>query len=803
MNPITVKSCLRGVRISLLGCCAVGAVMAGSHAQAQAQSGPAPGVEDIIVTAQKREQNLQDVPIAITALSQTALQANRIVSVMDLGNMAPNLTIRPTAGGIGVANYSMRGSVSYGSVPGQDKAISTYLDGVYIGSSFGSAFELPDIERIEVLRGPQGTLFGRNSTAGAVSVVTRDPSGESSLRQVFTIGNYDQFRSSTRVDLPAWGPVSVSASFTHSERTGDIKNLGAGTVWNRTGPNTGQGIQVSPKTLGDENNDSVFVAVKFQPSDDFKTTYKFDWSDSHFTPEGNAIGVYTPDYLAAIGVPTAIVDAVKLSFAAYPLEIAGSHRPDSVNNAYTTPGYSRTQGHNLTSMLRLNDNISLKNILAFRKSRIFANSEYSGFGGVKITQAAYDQLVTIGYPAAAAPFYVGTPLLFGTSQVKNEFKQWSEELQLNYDSDLLTLTLGGIWYHSKSTTGAPDGLGSSTFLVPVLGGAQVIGGNLFVGEKNYSDNKATSIAGYGQAEIHVTPELDILGGIRVTRDKKSGIAYNFSNSQGVYPFTYRKTRPSFMGGVNYRPMDGILLYAKYSTGYVSGGSVSGIAFADETVKSWEGGVKADLFDRRLRANLALFTADYKNIQSVGSGATLTPPRRDLGTVVVSEGDLDTKGFELELNAVPLRGVTLTGALGYTDSKFSNINPLLRAPDSYAAQRPNWTANLSAQYETLPLFDETTMMLRLDATWRSKNRVISQTGLPAAYDDLLYSDAMWKLNGRVALKNISISGANAELAAWVRNLTNADNPTFPIFLYYGASATYERARTYGVDLTFEF
>ena len=202
-----------------------GALLALAAPPVAAQNRNDVSVEEIIVTAQRREQNLQDVPIAITAISQTALQTNRITSVMDLNTQAPNLTLRSTAGGIGVANFSMRGSVSYGSVPGQDKAISTYLDGVYIGSAFGSAFELPDLERIEVLRGPQGTLFGRNATAGAINVVTRDPSGKFGVRQVVTVGNYDQFRSSTRVELPALGSLSASVSYTHNERTGDMKNL--------------------------------------------------------------------------------------------------------------------------------------------------------------------------------------------------------------------------------------------------------------------------------------------------------------------------------------------------------------------------------------------------------------------------------------------------------------------------------------------------------------------------------------------------------------------------------------------------
>lgn len=772
-----------------------GALLALAAPPVAAQNRNDVSVEEIVVTAQRREQNLQDVPIAITAISQTALQTNRITSVMDLNTQAPNLTLRSTAGGIGVANFSMRGSVSYGSVPGQDKAISTYLDGVYIGSAFGSAFELPDLERIEVLRGPQGTLFGRNATAGAINVVTRDPSGKFGVRQVFTVGNYDQFRSSTRVELPALGSLSASVSYTHNERTGDMKNLGAGTVWNRNGPRTRQGIAVSPKTLGDQNSESVFVAVKFEPSDNFKTVYKFDWMHGDFTPEGNAAVALTPQLLGPFG------DALALAYAANPVALAGNERPKAVNNSFSTPGFQRVEGHNMTTTVRLADDLTVKNILAYRRSYIYANSDIGGLGGLVVTQAVADNLAGIaGFPPGSLNILIGSPYVPIASQVQNRFKQWSDEIQFNYDSQMLTLTAGAIYYHSNAVNGAPDGLRQTVVLSPVFGG------NLFEGRRNLSFNTASSLAGYAQAEVHVTPELDVIGGIRVTKDKKSGTAY-LNNAaafnQLAFPFTYKKTKPNYSIGANYRPNDGILVYAKYSTGFVSGGSVSDIPFPPETVKAWEGGIKADLFDRRLRANLALFKADYKNIQSVGGGATLTPPRNDLSTIVVRESDLDTKGFELELNAAPIRGVSLNASLGYTDVKESNVNTFLRPPGSLPTARAKWTSTLSAQYETDPLFSDTTVMARVDASWRSKIQTLSQTNLLPDYDAFLVSDDLWLINGRVALRHLNLAGADVELAGWVRNLTDAGNPTFPIYYTFSGSATYERARTYGLDLSFEF
>src|SRR5579863_6519715 len=161
-------------RLALFGCTAIAAAGFVTGAFAQTQTAPQEGsqLSEVVVTAQKRTQNLQDVPIAVTAVTPQMLQTHRIAQVMDLNGVVPNLRVHLTAGGTQIPSFEMRGVVSYGVVPGSDKEISLYMDGVYIAATRGSTFELPDIARIEVLRGPQGTLFGRNATGGAISIIT-------------------------------------------------------------------------------------------------------------------------------------------------------------------------------------------------------------------------------------------------------------------------------------------------------------------------------------------------------------------------------------------------------------------------------------------------------------------------------------------------------------------------------------------------------------------------------------------------------------------------------------------------------
>src|ERR1700753_1377341 len=229
-----------------------------AHAQqAPVEAARATGLEEIVVTAQRREQRLQSVPISITALSSEALKANRIETVADLNAVAPNLTVRLGAGGNQSPNYTLRGILGASSAAGQDKGVSPYLDGVYLQAQSGSIFELADIERIEVLKGPQGTLFGRNATGGAIQIITKDPTGELGGYQEFTAGNYAIFRSKTHVDLPAFGPVSASITYLHSQRDGDTKNSGAGTQWNYYGTGTESGTLTSPSRLGDDDTNAV------------------------------------------------------------------------------------------------------------------------------------------------------------------------------------------------------------------------------------------------------------------------------------------------------------------------------------------------------------------------------------------------------------------------------------------------------------------------------------------------------------------------------------------------------------------
>jgi iron complex outermembrane receptor protein len=781
-------------------------------------------VQEIVVTAQKREQSLQDVPISITALSADAIAANRIQDVRDISAVAPNLTVRVGAGGNQTPNYSMRGVLTGGTAAGTDKGISLYLDGVYIQNVQGSIMALADIERIEVLKGPQGTLFGRNATGGAISIITRNPAGHFGVKQDFTYGNYNQFISKTRVDLPQIGPISAAVTYMHSERDGDVENLGAGTTWDY-GPATGgaMGLRTSPKRLGDENINAWAASVRFDLNPDLDLIYKFDYTQNRYSP--NAQGV------AYLNSP---IFSQLYATSPNPMSPITKQRPDAVNNWFSTPGYARSLGHNLTASYRVNDNLTFKNILAFRSTRLDNTFQLDGLGGFINSPVALGPGISL--PVASIPGTGGTPGAVGAPfnfLVNNGYtyeEQVSDEFQINITTERANVTAGYIHFRDHNVTAGYESVFNTNIWSAFSGQNTPANGTPFaiVGNPGYVNTTVDveSDAFYLQPEIHVTKQLDAVAGIRFTRDHKKGVEIVPNPSAAIVAgapvasnVRYRDDHISYVAGLNYRYNQDILTYVKYATGYISGGQLATISFAPEEALSWEAGLKADLFDRRWRSNLAIFNVKYKKIQYTTSG-TLTgvPSAFFFSQAVVPSADAKASGFEWENTIVPMSGLTLTANLGYTNFQWisSTVFPGFQVqsgiPGYQVFGRPKWTANLAAQYETPEVFRGGHFMARLDANFRSKilntSDVTPGSTIDSPEDPALREAAttggQWIVNGRLALADMELGGGGkTQVALWARNIF--DNRNIAQFVGLGpvGSVIYERARTFGVDVSFEF
>ncbi|EHJ61731.1 TonB-dependent receptor [Novosphingobium pentaromativorans] len=777
---------------------------------AQASHG---GIEEIVVTAQRREQNLQDVPVAVTAVTASTIEGNRIQNVNDLSSIAPNLSVREGAGGSKLPQYSLRGIYTYGSAIGADKGVSLYIDGVYIQSVVGSILDFADIERIEVLRGPQGTLFGRNATGGAISVTTRKPTGVLGFRQDATIGNFNQLRTKTRVDLPRIGPFAITASYMHSERDGDTRNLGAGTQVD-FGPatNGAKGVYTAPRRLGDENNEGVFVAVDADFDPDLKVSYKFDYAQSDYTAGATGLSYLAgPSALQYGGTPPSLAGYSFYNASPNPMTPISLTRPDAVNNAYSLGGMTKSQGHNLTLEWSATDNLTLKNIAAYRTSETTNTlTQLDGLGGLQL-------------PATSGGF----PFVFVLNNSSNDDRTFTNEFQLNYSTDRVNVTAGLLYFdYHQVAGGAPN-------LYNVLSGSPVIGQNTssfptpFVLPRNTgyvpSEVDVTSKAAYAQGEFHLTDALSVVGGIRFTQDKKSGretvpgsVAMP-SNGASV-PIRYKDDRVTYLIGVNYKPTDDILAYAKYSTGYISGGQLATITFEPETASSLEAGVKADLFDRMLRTNVALFHVDYKNIQVATLGSlTGIPSAANFGQAIIPFADSRAYGFEFESTLVPMDGLTLTANVGYTDfdwkkdTIFAGLLNGAGAPGVKEFFRPKWTGSTSAQYKFYDVVGGGDLVFRADLNYKSKTRLsndITPGSGPTAQADPAYvkgvtGQEQFILNGRIALTQVPIGPLKGEVAVWGRNLLDDDSIVQATGLGFAVAVIYERQRTYGLDFSIQF
>jgi len=810
-----------------------------------AQDGSTGGLEEIVVTAQKREQSLQDVPIAVTAVTEENIQANRIFSVNDLSSIAPGLVVKPSPGGNSVPAFTIRGAESFGVVAGSDKQVSIYIDGVYIGSPRGSIFDLPDIQRLEVLRGPQGTLFGRNATAGAISVTTRDPSGWFGGRLEASAGNLDSYRVRATLETPEIGPFSAYFSYVRNYRRGATRNANGGLLWDRSDLSSRVGAQRSSKWLGTVDTNSYFAAVKFEPTDTFKLVYKYDRSDDAGSPDPSGFIAY--DASAGGGLLGNFLTALYSSQDVY--AAPDGKRPSVVANGWATDRVQRVQGHSATATWQATDDISVKNVFAYRKAYVFGAAAIDGVSSLTFTQEALVPYATLtafsligrfpgivdeasaqaaipGFVNQLAPL-VGQRFVSVASQSESLSKQWSNELQVNYTSDKLQLTVGGLWFHSKDEAGGP-GPSQNTVSFTTL----PVTGVIPAGNEGRYFPKATSLAAYAQLEYKILPQLEIVAGARITHDEKTSVFrwdIDGVSQPNIVPPKYSKTKPNFQIGLNWEPADSVLIYGKYATSFVSGGSTGGIAYEPETAKSVELGAKADFFNHRLRTNLALYNVVYNNMQQPssttadGSVASVLPALTELygadtatalltnlSTFVNTVGKMRARGFELEVAAAPVVGVTLGGSLSYTDSK------LLSAPANVLAgyagvfnlqHRPDWTAGVNATYETPALFGDTTLQFRADGLYRS---AVGMSISPAVE---VYADGsnsaveripgFWLVNGRIALRHLALGPVEGELSLWGKNLTNRKDATNVLWTPLATAANYVEPRTYGAELSIQF
>lgn len=751
-----------------------------NSAQAQSQAGQQNdgGLQDIIVTAQKREENLQRVSVAVTAMTADVLENQRITNASGLSAVVPNFQVARQPSNAALPSYALRGVLGGETAAQIDNGVSIYIDGVYLGRSSGSLFDIADVERLEVLRGPQGTLFGRNTTGGAVNFITRSPSGEFGVRQDVSYGRYDEFRTRTRIDLPEVAGFKASMTFAHREVDGYVRNLAAGVERDYTQATGGRiGISRAAKTLGAENVDSVFVAVRYDDGGPFTADYKFDFTDF----EGSQLGLQVIGFRGPDDVPGSnplgaeIARILSLQPILGGTNIVSTKPLDEIYDPQRGTDTLRAQGHSLTLAYEVSNQITLKNISAYRrlKSVSYGNS----FDGNKLVDP---------YGGTGADFTV----LNAISQRKQY--QLSNEFQILGRSDRLNWVVGAFYFEEHGRDYNPVQF-FKTF--PAQGEPVSISP-----ADNFTDANAinSSFALYGQGSLKLTDRLTLTAGARHTWDKRREINY-LTSPVSDERADFNEITWQLVG--EYQATSDIMAYAKASTGYLSGGIYNGRPFDAEKITSFEAGIKSQWFDNRVRFNVAAFLANYNDLQV----AIFTTVQN-----YENAGKARIKGLEAELTIVPIDGLQISANLGLLDFKYQEYFSTAATGSledisaiALRERTPKITFAPGVQYETQAMANGSYLSFQIDATYRGKIHYAIIPYADANLADAAKAHAHMIVNGRIGLVDMPLAGAKAKLSMWVHNVFDKRAMAFGTDVSGLVSASFNKPRTAGVDLSFSF
>ena len=450
----------------------------GQGASAAAKRAQAPMIEEVIVTAQKREQTLQESPLSISAFGAAQLEAAGAFNIADIGEITPNVTLLGAAASNSTMAVTIRGVQSQEPSLAVDSKVGLYIDGVYYARLTGALFDVADLERIEVLRGPQGTLWGRNTIGGAINAITKRPAGELGFEQKLSAGNYGYYRSITSLDTPEFLGVSAKLSYMKTERDGLVKNTFKGAV----------------RELGDSDAEALRVAVRWQPAglDALIVDYAYDRYESDAAPRSFQLTEVDPGMAAS---PTAFVSGQGIIVNPYhtAAQTVSNRQRSKVYSDFVEKESTRLSGHALTVSWAF-ESAELKAITAYRDyKRKLDGSDFDG--GVH-----------------AVP-------LFHSSNDESQH-QFSQELQLVGDGmeSRLQYVAGLYYFEEKAKSLNPQ---TTSLIVGLTNGIPTI--MSFPSSLLYTTNNE-SWAAYTQ--LSYTPDLwsdrlTLTLGARYTEDKKA------------------------------------------------------------------------------------------------------------------------------------------------------------------------------------------------------------------------------------------------------------------------------------------
>jgi len=714
----------------------VSAIALGMAAPAFAQAASDDeGTREIVVTAQFREQRLQDTPLSITAVDAGLLESRNQTDLAAITRQAPNVQLNPMGGAYGSSmSVFIRGIGQNDFNPAYEPGVGMYIDDVYYATLTGANFDLLDLERVEVLRGPQGTLTGRNSIGGAIKLFSVKPNEDSSASVSATYGSRKRMDLRASANFALGQDLYARVSGVFKKQDGYVKQMDYGCAK----PGNAEGITGFPSSgsdcvmskFGEVNYSGVRGSLRWNPSEKLDVTITGDYTHED---RSNAAEVVTRTIAA-----TANAMCGKFcNYASFYLPAGGQ-----VGQGYFMPANTKFDGwgFSVNTTVGLSDTLNLQSITAYRDYRQIwgTDDDYTPFAG------------------RGAGGY-------------NDLKFWfvSQELRLNGKiGDAVDFTLGGYYSDQRSVYFTRQDI---RYIAPGLN-FQFMGN-----DPVNADSKAL----FGTVIAKPVENFTLTAGVRYTKESKDYTfrRKNYDGTKSIFlgaldgvVATYSGDRVDWRVSADYRFSPSVLAYVTVGTGFKGGGvtarpfdaaqALNG-SFGPETVTSYEAGIKTDLLDRKVRLNLSAFLNDYKDIQlpliscaSLGSNAPCGA-RQNAGSGKI-------KGFEAELDASPVPGLNIDASLSHLYGHWSEIDArvgnavLLTDP----IVSPKWKWSAGIQYKA-DLGGAGSLTPRFDVSHTGK----TNAGRVAAGGAIEYFDSYTLANMRVTWKNadedlsVSIEGQN--------------------------------------------
>ena len=724
---------------------AVEEVIDGHYARQQAQLAGRDGeLEEVVVTAQFREERLQDTPIAISAMSAEALESRSAGDIAQAAAAAPNVALSKGAGGFGqTAAIFIRGVGQNDPHFAVEPGVGMYIDDVYYGVMTGSVFSLLDTDRVEVLRGPQGTLAGKNSIGGSVKLFSKKPTAETDGYAEVTLGGrrFVGLRAAGNITLV---PDKLFLRISGASRrvNGYVDRLDYNCVTHSPNVDT---YHANPDCkLGTQGGEDIFTGratLRWIVNESVEDLLSFDSTqDSSENPASKQI------FQSPLWAGTENFITPPHSYTNYDNNISTPTGPGA-GPAFERPDKTPLDAIGVTNRLHWNfaDALSLDSITGWRKST-----------------------VQFSTPSEATPYTVSDQVW------RLAHKQFTQELRLSGEwGKLLNWTVGGFYY---------DADGVSSLRVNLPGGLAVGGGGLNLDLFARDPVKTKSKSAFAHSVWHLGDRLNLTAAVRYTNDSKSYTFNRWDRFGNPHPAliglqdltrSYSGSRTDYRAGIDYKWTDQLMTYAQVSTGY-KGGGVSprpyfvsqAVPYQPETLTAYEAGLKLQGFERRLTVNAAVFLNKYKDFQGlIFSCPAYTPGNAPAPCAMTANiGDADIKGIELEINAEPVDGLRLDLSAGKLDFQFKRVNPVSGVQLGFKnVYTPDFNLAAGAQYD-FSLGAHGTLTPRLDYSYHSDfyTSIINT-------DPVNKIDAQGLVNARITWKG---PGDDWEAALTVTNLADA-------------------------------